>query len=535
MGIFKIEGELMLQSVRKYTQGWVATIMGIILSLAFVFWGIENYLSGNSKKNVIAKVNGMEISNAELNADFQRAIMRLKEQTGANFSLPPFMQQELKSQALNNLIMQRVLELAAIKSGFKVTPFETSQMIKQMSFFQENGVFSKNRFEQMISRMGYSQQEFFADISKTILLNQGASGIIGSSFVLPNELETAIALTEQKRDFEYALISAANFKKQIEVTPEEIKVFYSTHRDKFTLPAKLKIDYVQLSVDDLKKDIKLTNQEVDEFFNSNSELNRNNPEALARAKATLIQQKAEQAFLALSDKLTDSAFTSPNSLDPAASILSTTVQHSDYFTQEEGGSAITKNPKVIAAAFNSDLIKQNTNSNLIELAPGNVVVIRVQDYQPVSVASLETVQDKIKHSLIELKSAALAEKKGRELFDKIKNEMDFKRVVEKDQLAIIAKQDVNRHDKTINSDVLKVAFSIPPNTSKPIAGLQLANGDCAIVHLKKSTDFDASKMTQDQKSQMMKLYSETYGKVEYNLYVEDQMTKAKIRKFDKAN
>jgi hypothetical protein len=48
----------MLQNFRKYTQGLVATVLATLLSLAFVMWGIENYLHGGSKKELAAKVNG---------------------------------------------------------------------------------------------------------------------------------------------------------------------------------------------------------------------------------------------------------------------------------------------------------------------------------------------------------------------------------------------------------------------------------------------------------------------------------------------
>src|SRR5262245_61880296 len=142
----------MLQTVRKYTQGWVATVLGIILTLAFVFWGIENYLQGSSKKDVVAKVNGQEITGKDVEADYQRMILRVKEQLGSNFNLPPLMQQQFKHQALNNLVMQNVLVQAAVKSGFRVTNLEISAMVKQMPAFQENGHFSKERFYSILNR-----------------------------------------------------------------------------------------------------------------------------------------------------------------------------------------------------------------------------------------------------------------------------------------------------------------------------------------------------------------------------------------------
>lgn len=519
----------MLQTVRKYTQGWVATVIGSILSLAFVFWGIENYLMGSSKRDLVAKVNGKEISLAELNNDFQRAVVRLKDQAGINFNLPPLMQQDLKIQALENMVMETTLEQAALKAGFRVTPQETSAMIKQMPVFQENGGFSRDRLDQVLTKLSYTQNEFFADVSKSLLLNQVASGLIGSEFILSNELNQAIALVEQKRDIEYAVIPLTQFKKEAKVSAEDMKIYYLQHKNQFKIPAKLQIEYVQLTLNDLKKTITVTEQDMNNYFSSNSDLDRKNPKVLAKAKEALLQQKADEAFLAASDKLTDLAFTHPNSLTNAANTLNLKINTTDYFTQRGGNSVVTKNPKVIAAAFNADILKERTNSNLIELAPGNILVIRVKDYKPEAFAALNDVQDKIKHALVDVYASKEAKEKAKTIVAKLKNKDDFIKLMASEHLTVATKQHASRHEKNINPDILKLAFSMPLHSKTPVAGVQLANGDCVVVLVKNVIDFDTSKITDEQRMMMTKLYSDTYGKLNYNLYVENQMSKAKIK------
>lgn len=524
----------MLQTVRKYTQGWVATVMGLLLTFAFVMWGIENYLSGSNKKNLVAKINGTEIHSAQLNAGYQRMLLHVKDQLGAQFSLTPIMQEQLKVQTLNNLITETVLSQSAVKSGFRVTNMETATMVKQMPVFQENGQFSKSRFEVIVPRMGYTRDEFFADVSQTLLLNQVASGIIGSSFVLPNELKQAVSLVEQKRTIAFAIIPSNQFKKDILVSDNDIKKYFDDHQNDFKLPAKLQLEYVALSIDDLKKTIKVTDDELTEFVENNG-VNKNDSKAVTSAKENIQQQKAEQAFLAASDKLTELAYANPDSLDSPAKDLNLKIQNSEYFTQKGGSSTLTKNQQVIANAFNGELLKNHSNSNLIEISPGHVVIIRIKDYQAETVQALDAVKEGIKQKLTTLNEIAATKTRGEQLLAEIKTPADFDKIAQANHLKVVNKQNLSRQDKSISAEVAQQAFNINPQSAKKIAGAQLANGDYVLVSLLSSVDLAADKMTDKQRQNMTKIYSDTYGKLEYNLYVENQMDKAKVKILSKPN
>jgi hypothetical protein len=518
----------MLQIVRKYTQGWVATVMGVILTFAFVLWGIENYLGGHAKKQIAAKVNGKEITTAQVSNDFERSLLRIKDQVGANYNLPASLQQQLKAQALNSLIIQNILIQAAFKAGFNVVPQETAAFIKQMPAFQENGQFSKDRFEHIINRMGYTQPEFFDDVSKSLVLNQIASGIEGTGFMLPNELNQAIMLLTQKRDIQYAVISRSNFKQNDSPSSMSINAYYEQNKNQFKVPAKVQIEYVMLAAEEMKKTLPVSAKEMENFFETNNNLNKTDPKAIEQAKETVRQQKLEQEFSATSDKLADLAYTNPDSLNTAATNLGLKIRTSDFFTQEGGNTDITKNPKIIATAF-SNILKNNTNSNLIEIAPGKVAVIRVKSYRPDTFVPLEEVREKIKEHLIAVNSANKASEAGVLLLQKIRNREDFKKIIAEQHLSLVTKEQISRQDKNINPNILRVAFSISPDAQKPIAGTQLANGNFVLVSVNKIN----SKVDNDQRmaNTIGKLYSDSYGKVDLDLYILNQINSAKIKTY----
>ena len=505
--------------------------MGIILSLAFVLWGVENYLNGSSKKNLVAKVNGNEITDSQLNSDYQRLLMRLRAQVGDSFSLPPTISAQLKMNVLNNLILQSVLVQAAHKAGFRITPYQISAVIKQMPEFQEKGQFSKTHFQEIISRLNYTQPEFIADIQGTMLLNQVTSGILETNFVLPNELNQIITLLEQKRDIQYALLPISEFQKKILIPESQITNYYLQNQDKFRSPAKLQIEYILLSIDELKKNIKITEQELNGFLNSNRDLKKTDPKVLEKAKAVLLQQRAEQEFLSVSDKLSDLAYTNSNSLKEAQAATGLKVQVSDYFSQTGGTTWISKNPKVIATAFSPELIKNRNNSSLIETKPGNAVILRIKDYRPESIQPISTVRKQIREALMVSEASSKTMEKGKALLAKVKEQGNFSKVIASQGLTIINKQKITRSQRDINSQILQLAFSIGPASKQKIAGFQLLNGDYAIVMVSKIENLPLDKIFSQKIDNIRRKYPEIYGKMEYELYIINQMNRAKVKSF----
>jgi SurA N-terminal domain len=516
----------MLLSVRKYTQGWIATAMSVILALTFLLWGIESYLNVSSKKNVAAKVNGKEIAVSEVDDDLKHLVMQKNQLAGDLHSVGT--EKELKSHVLNNLIIQNVLTQAAVKLGFKVTPQETSAVIKQMPAFQEEGHFSKNRFSETISKMGWTQHKFFTDVSNALLRNQTALSVIGSEFILPNELTHLVALLKQKRDIEYVIMTNKPFLNNIKISADKINRYYNQYKNQFKLPASVQIEYIQLSANDLNRGIKISEQDIDDRFNANGDLDRKNPSVIGKVRETLQQQKLEQAFLAATDKLTDLTYTHPDTLVDAAHALGLKMNTSDYFTPKGGKTFLTQHPKIIAQAFSSDSLKNRLNSNLIEISPGRVVVLRVKGYQPETFASINEVKEKIRHALIESEANEKVRQQGEEIVRQIKNKDDFKKLAQKAHLSIIARQVVSRDEKNIHQEVLRAVFRLPSQLRVPVTSISLPNGDFAIV-LVKDISLPPNKITPEQRSNWNNFFSDNYGKLEYGLYIQSQMQKSKIK------
>lgn len=103
--------------------------------------------------------------------------------------------------------------------------------------------------------------------------------------------------------------------------------------------------------------------------------------------------EAERIFGERQEKLDELAFENSGSLEPVARELNAKVQTIPGFTRGQGGGDLGANPAVAKAAFSPDVLG-GQNSRAIEIAPGDVVVLRSSDHRVPQKQPLEAVRDK---------------------------------------------------------------------------------------------------------------------------------------------
>jgi peptidyl-prolyl cis-trans isomerase D len=77
-------------------------------------------------------------------------------------------------------------------------------------------------------------------------------------------------------------------------------------------------------------------------------------------------------------------------------------------------------PKVLAALFADDTIKNRRNTEAVETAPSTLVSARVVDYKPASLRPLDEVTGEISRVLAQQEALALARKRGAERLEELK-------------------------------------------------------------------------------------------------------------------
>lgn len=525
----------MLQQLREHVHGWIAGIIIGLLALTFALWGIESYLNRGAGEAVVAKVNGQEITQSQLNTAYQRLKQSLQQQSATPISLDPDTQSKLRQQALQQLINTEVLSSDAVKNKFRIAPIQLDNLIMQMPAFQVAGRFSAAQFQQVLGILGYSQQQFIEDLQNALLVNQVQVGIQSSAFGLPNEAQQALQLMNQQRDFKYAILPLAKFQKTQTVSDAAIQNYYQSHQDEFKTPEKVSIDYLELNVADLAKNLAVSDAQIQQYYQSNSvSFTKNNKlQPLAEVRSTIVdglkKQQLQQIFSDQSQKLSDLTYTNATTLEPAANALGLKIKTTDYFAKDGNHEGVAANPQVIAAAFNEDVLKNGNNSNLIALKDGDIIVLRLKNYQPTQILALTDVRDTIEKKLQQQAARAALKQQGEKILQTL-TAQNINEISKQNQLNWINASNVSRQTPRLNLQILQAAFALPESSSNQFAatGLVLPNGDFAVILMGKVIDSAQAKAPQ-QLQVMQNELANNYGQLEYQLYVDQKLKKSNIK------
>ena len=202
--------------------------------------------------------------------------------------------------------------------------------------------------------------------------------------------------------------------------------------------------------------------------------------------ARLQSEKAKEQFFAEQQKMADSSFENPDSLDLTAEAMGLQVQSTGYFSQADA-SAPLNDPKVLSVAFSEQLRDDNTNSDVIELADGKALVLHIMGHQPKAAKPLAEVKEQVITAIKHDKASEVARGKAQGLLDKLKAGQN----VQADLTALGLKVDthtgVSRFAQEMDQNLVTQAFRMPhPTDGKPSVELVTeANGDRVVVALDK--------------------------------------------------
>ncbi len=125
------------------------------------------------------------------------------------------------------------------------------------------------------------------------------------------------------------------------------------------------------------------------------------------------RQRLAKKFAESAESFSNIAYEQPDSLKPLIDRFQLKAQTSDWLTRDaDGGKGPLDGARARAALFTDDVLKNKRNSEVVEIAPGELMAARVIEHKPAAMRPLEAVRDEIVRLLTEQEARALAQKAG---------------------------------------------------------------------------------------------------------------------------
>lgn len=252
-----------------------------------------------------------------------------------------------------------------------------------------------------------------------------------------------------------------------------------------------------------------------------------------KVKEAYARQHAEEKFAELREQLANVAYEHPDSLQAAAKELNLPIQTSELFSRNKPGKDIAQHKKVREIAFSNDVLNSQNNSDVIQINPETVVVIRVKSHIPSALLPLNDIYQQIETKLKTKAAEDEAQKFADQLLaDLRKGAVKPEDITTRYKFLWNSLDHVGRYSTKVDSAILDMAFQLPDpadNQNHVMYGATRTPNGYAIVALKSVKQGNI--VDQKQATIFAEQVQNSDGLLEYELYKRSEDNHAKVNLF----
>lgn len=224
-----------------------------LIALTFATWGIESYTSMRSGRDVVATVNGSDITQREFAEQLNRRQERLREMFGSALDPAALDGPELRRELLESLIAQRLVATEAAREHLYMSREAVIDAIVAAPDFQENGKFSPARYQAFLASRNTTDERNVADLQQQLPLGR-LVGSVADTAIVPRSLgQRLVAIETERREVAEARIPVQQFLAQARVDEAEAKAYYEANTADYRQPERVRAEYLVLSAEALAK------------------------------------------------------------------------------------------------------------------------------------------------------------------------------------------------------------------------------------------------------------------------------------------
>ncbi|GGO72192.1 SurA N-terminal domain-containing protein [Bowmanella pacifica] len=192
------------------------------------------------------------------------------------------------------------------------------------------------------------------------------------------------------------------------------------------------------------------------------------------------RDKAQAEFYQLHQQVAELAFEQPDNLEDVAGLLDKEIQTTDMFSRAEAQGVFAGN-QVLNVAFSDELIEEAVNSEVIDVTPEHLLVMRVAEHQPQRTRPLEEVAADIEAQLKADKAQNAAKQWADELVAQAAGGEDIQAKLDEKSLVWASEAGQVRYGSLLPPAVVEQAFKL--GTEANMAAVNTADGNVALVRL----------------------------------------------------
>ena len=284
----------MLEQLREFgNKRIVRLIFALFLVIPFGLFGIDYYFKAPIGGDTLVSVGPARIGAQEYDQALRQQADMYRQQFRGNFDQSLMDNPEIRRSVLDKLVAERLVAIGADRAGVRVGDKELARRIAEEPFFQVEGRFSKERYEQIAKGQGLTAVGLDARLREEYRQQLFRQAIVQTAIVPRATLDNFIRLSEQTREVSVVNITPESYLPKVAIKPEAVKAYYDSHVAEFTTPEQVRVEYIELSTDALAAQLPVAKEEIEDLYKRGIETGRFGQKEERKASHILVTVKQD--------------------------------------------------------------------------------------------------------------------------------------------------------------------------------------------------------------------------------------------------
>ncbi len=384
----------MLKYMRENTGSWVIKILLGLIVLVFVFLGMGSI--GSKRGNQVATVNDEPITMDEYKRSYQNILEQMRQRFGDNLNDEILKMLQVKKQALDRLIDERLVLSEAGRLKISISDQELRDSLLSIPAFRKNGAFDVATYKMVLTRNRMSP-ESFEQMQRNALKQQKVRDLVLST-ISASDQEAREWYTYGKTEMgiDYSTFEPAAYQ-DIKPDDKTVTEYYEANKENYKSEPRVSVEYLEFAVNDYKDKVTISDGDIKAYYEENLKQYQVPEKVEARHILIQIPEGADEAGVETARKEAEAIYAKAAGGDDFAELAK---QFSQGPTKESGG---------YLGSFSRDTMVKPFADAAFAMAPGDISkpvrssfgwhVIKVEAKSPASTTPIESVTTDIRKKL----------------------------------------------------------------------------------------------------------------------------------------
>lgn len=266
----------MLDRMRRH-RNWLKWSL-VLLIVPFAFYFVPDFLAdrtaaaGASPNEVVATVEGREVTAGQFQRRFQTQMQAYQQAYGGNINAQLLRQLGIEQQILQQIVDEHASLVEAERQGITVSDEELAAQIFSFPAFQEGGRFvGEQRYEQVLrsQRPPMTKSDFEENLRRSMVIDKFRAALTDWMSVSDAELKNEYTTRNEKVKLQVVALTADKFRDKVTVSDADVASYFEAHKAEYRVGERRKVKFMVIDQEQARQKTTVTPAEVQAHYTQN--------------------------------------------------------------------------------------------------------------------------------------------------------------------------------------------------------------------------------------------------------------------------